>query len=261
MIRVETYGPVTLIEGDCLKLVPELDLRADHVFADPAYEEILHLAAGGSSIRRTDGHQDTGVLDFAPIDAIRPEYVRLFEGRVAGWFMNFCTLEGIGRWADEINASQMKYKRACVWHKTDYKPQMNGQGPAFSCEAFVAAWAGKGYSKWNRGGHDGHYEYPSKARSRDGRHKCEKPLPLLEAMVRDFTQPGDLILDPFMGSGSMALACLATGRRFIGIELQPHYFDICIERVEGFRAAPRLFDPFDRPIQSKMNLTTQEAAE
>lgn len=250
-------GPVTLMEGNCLELVLEHDLVADHVIADPPYEAILHEAKSSGTIQRVNGREADGALDFEPIDEIREQYVALFEGRIAGWFINFCTIEGVARWQAAINASRMKYKRSGTWHKTDYKPQMNGQGPAFSLECLVAAWAGRGHSRWNAGGRDihyphFHYDMPSKGPTRHGAHKCEKPLPLLQQLLLDFTQPGELVIDPFMGSGSMALACLATGRRFIGIELQSHYFDVSVERVRAFKAAPQLFDPFEKPEQVKL---------
>jgi hypothetical protein len=55
-------------------------------------------------------------------------------------------------------------------------------------------------------------------------HPYGKPLALMTWLVRDLTRPGDLVLDPFMGCGTTGLACLALGRRFIGIEREPHYF-------------------------------------
>jgi DNA modification methylase len=55
---------------------------------------------------------------------------------------------------------------------------------------------------------------------------------LLKELLRDFTQPGDVVLDPFMGSGSLGVACLETGRRFVGIELNPDYFAAACQRIE-----------------------------
>jgi adenine-specific DNA-methyltransferase len=56
-----------------------------------------------------------------------------------------------------------------------------------------------------------------------GRHPCQKPLPLVVELLEHLTQPDDLILDPFMGSGTTGVACLQTGRRFLGIEIDPDY--------------------------------------
>jgi hypothetical protein len=63
-------------------------------------------------------------------------------------------------------------------------------------------------------------------------HPYEKPLSLMERLIRIYTNPGDTVLDPFMGSGTTGVACLNLGRRFIGIEKDPEYFRIAMERME-----------------------------
>ena len=60
-------------------------------------------------------------------------------------------------------------------------------------------------------------------------------------IVSLFTQPGDTVLDPFMGSGSTGIACLKTGRKFIGIELDNRYFDRACTRIEQFTRQPDMF--------------------
>lgn len=63
-------------------------------------------------------------------------------------------------------------------------------------------------------------------------HPHEKPLPLLRGMLAHSTNPGDTVLDPFMGSGSTGVACALMGRKFIGIELDTTYFDMACRRIE-----------------------------
>lgn len=62
-------------------------------------------------------------------------------------------------------------------------------------------------------------------------HPTEKPVELLRVFVENSTLPGDVVIDPFMGSGSTGLACVATGRRFIGVEVDPEYFATCEKRL------------------------------
>ena len=62
-------------------------------------------------------------------------------------------------------------------------------------------------------------------------HKTQKPLPLMLWVIESCTNPGDLILDPFCGSGTTGVACVQTGRRFIGIEIDPGYADIARTRI------------------------------
>ena len=62
-------------------------------------------------------------------------------------------------------------------------------------------------------------------------HTCEKPVDILSRIIRVSSRPGDIVLDPFMGSGSTGIACLQEGRRFIGIEKEQKYFDVAKERI------------------------------
>lgn len=65
-----------------------------------------------------------------------------------------------------------------------------------------------------------------------GLHPTQKPVPLLEYLVKTYTNEGDTVLDNCMGSGSTGVACIKTGRRFIGIEKDPQYFQIAKDRIE-----------------------------
>ena len=70
-----------------------------------------------------------------------------------------------------------------------------------------------------------------------GLHPTQKPVPLLEYLVNTYTNPGELVLDNCMGSGSTGVACARTGRRFIGIEMDPAYFAIAKKRIEEAEAS------------------------
>ena len=62
-------------------------------------------------------------------------------------------------------------------------------------------------------------------------HPTQKPVSLLEYLVKTYTNPGEVVLDNCMGSGSTGVACVNTGRRFIGMELDQGYFDIAVKRI------------------------------
>ena len=66
-------------------------------------------------------------------------------------------------------------------------------------------------------------------------HPTQKPVDLLEYLIKTYTNDGDLVLDNCMGSGSTGVACLNTNRKFIGIELDENYFIIAKNRIEGIR--------------------------
>lgn len=63
-------------------------------------------------------------------------------------------------------------------------------------------------------------------------HPTQKPVDLLEYLIKTYTNEGDLVLDFTMGSGSTGVACLNTNRKFIGIELDEKYFNIAKDRIE-----------------------------
>lgn len=63
-------------------------------------------------------------------------------------------------------------------------------------------------------------------------HPTQKPVPLLEYMIKTYTNEGETVLDPFMGAGSTGVACANTGRNFIGCELLENYYDIACKRIE-----------------------------
>lgn len=89
-----------------------------------------------------------------------------------------------------------------------------------------------------------HTNYPKNVlefgKDRPSKHPTQKPVALMEYMVKTYTNPGDTVLDFTMGSGTTGVACRNLGRSFIGIELDQGYFDIAKERIERVRREPRL---------------------
>ena len=83
----------------------------------------------------------------------------------------------------------------------------------------------------------------------DNDHPCPKPIAFMEWAVKTASLEGQTILDPFMGSGTTGVACAKLGRRFIGIELEPRYFDIACKRIDEAYRQPRLFK--DEPPKPK----------
>ena len=78
-----------------------------------------------------------------------------------------------------------------------------------------------------------------------GFHSAQKPIALMEYLIKTYTNKGDLVLDNCIGSGTTAIACVKTGRSFIGIEKEKKYVDIARQRIEEERQKPiqtKLFD-------------------
>lgn len=224
---------ITLIRGDCIKVLPTLG-RADHFIFDPPFEDEMHKAKKARARKlRTDGHAELKPLTFPAIGSLRERVTPLIARQCNSWVLAFCSPEGIAAWRDAIEANGIRYKRACFYCKTDAAPQFNGQGPAFAVEPFVTAWCGRSVSKWNGGGRKNWFPHQTNGLERQGEHETEKPLSLLLELVRLFTKEGDLVCDPFMGTGALALACAVTNRRYVGIELDQRFYKIACARMDG----------------------------
>jgi len=220
--------------GDCLRGLMELpDRSVDHVLSDPPYEAEAHTKQ-----RRT---KETGAefakvvecpLNFAPISGAERVQIAREMGRIARrWVIVFCQAEAVQAWREALQDGGLVYKRACVWIKPDAMPQLTGDRPGMGYESIVVAHT-PGRSVWNGGGRVGVYEF-NKNRSdleRTG-HPTQKPLALMEALVRDFTDAGDLVCDPYSGSGTTGVACRRLGRSFVGWEVSPDYHAMALQRL------------------------------
>jgi hypothetical protein len=117
--------------------------------------------------------------------------------------------------------------RCGVWLKPDSAPQFTGDRPGTGWEAVLILHR-EGKKSWNGGGHHATWVHGVE---RNNVHPTQKPLALVRKWVRDFTDPGDLILDPFGGSGTTAVAATHEGRRCLIVEKEERYCTIIRHRV------------------------------
>jgi DNA modification methylase len=194
-----------------------------------------------------------GALSFDAMNEDLRQFVCNEVERITnGWFIAFCQAEAVSYWRDCIETAGMKYKAPMIWVKPDGMPQFNGQGPGMGYESMTAGWSGTGHSKWNGGGRHGVFIIP-KGESERNVHETQKPVRLMSELVRLFTNVGETVLDPFMGSASTGVACVKLQRKFIGIELEERYFEASCKRIEEAYRQPDLFiEPTAKPIQEKL---------
>jgi site-specific DNA-methyltransferase (adenine-specific) len=231
-------GNATLYLGECLEVMRSLE-PVDHIISDPPYEDELHGAIG--RIRRSDGVEMISDLGFEGINATRGDVTRACVALSSGWLILFTLAEGVRAWRDEIQANGAKYDTCLAWVKPDSTPRMNGQGAARGFECAVTAWCGTGYRSWNAGGKRGVYTHLVNNAERTGLHPTEKPRRLMSELISDFTKPGQVILDPFMGSGTTGVSAVMAGRRFIGIERDPDHFKLACKRIEDAQRQGDMF--------------------
>jgi site-specific DNA-methyltransferase (adenine-specific) len=235
--REEIIGDCRLLLGDCRDILPQIE-SADHTISDPPYEKEAHRK--DRRVMRKDGLV-AGALSFDAMNEDLRQFVCLESARICkGWFIAFCQAEGVSYWRDCIETARMRYKAPMIWVKPDGMPQFNGQGPGMGYESMVAAWAGEGHSKWNGGGRHGVFIIP-KGESERNVHETQKPIRLMSELVKLFSNQGETVLDPFMGSASTGVACVKLDRKFIGIEKDEKYFEASCKRIEEAYKQPRLF--------------------
>lgn len=227
----------TVIEGDCLRVLPTIpDRAAAHVITDPPYSEHVHavgqihksqIGKPGRKPGQGSG-EDFGFAALTPRDL---DGLAAAAARIATrWTLVFCDQEGADNWRLAMRANGLPPLRHGLWLKPDAMPQLTGDRPANGAEAIVIAHP-EGRKRWNGGGRPAVWTYCIERNDRC--HTTQKPVPLMLQLVEDFTDPGELVLDPFCGSGTTGVACLRLGRRFIGIEKDPKYAAIARERLRA----------------------------
>lgn len=220
-------------DGECiagLSLLP--DASIDVAITDPPYEAEAHTSQ--RLVARAGGRLEVEPLTFPPItEEQRTESARQMARLARRWILVFCQLEGAMKWRAALETAGAVYKRTCLWVKPDGKPQYSGDRPGIGYECIVACHA-PGRSTWNGGGAHGVFIVNKGGDVRTG-HQTQKPLALMELLVRLFSNKGELVVDPFAGSGTTGVAAIRLGRRFLGWEMNPEYAAIARRRLSSAR--------------------------
>ena len=217
---------VTLYHGDAFNILPILaDKSVDAVITDPPYTERTHTKA-----RSLTGTTVTeGIQAFASITDAALSSALMSMGRVTrGWVI--ATLDYRHAVQFDVEPPQgLKCQRLGVWVKTNPTPQLTGDRPAQGWESIAYFHRADTRSRWNGGGVHGNYTM--RIADPEG-HPTAKPLPLIQDLVRKFTNRGDVVLDPFAGSGTTLRAAVNEGRRAIGVEIEERYCELIARRLD-----------------------------
>ncbi len=232
--RTETIGDCTLFHGDCIDILPRIE-QVDCMLTDPPYGDGAS-AVYGQYDKAIAGNEDP----LLNCTMLRSAYHCLRKNATIYNFTNWKHedfLRGyIGRY------SQLKVRHSLIWDKG----MKMGADFRTAHERILVLEKGKpGYQRKDFADVQRH----SMPQHTAVTHPHEKPLGLLKGMLAHSTQPGDTILDPFMGSGSTGVACALMGRKFIGIELDAAYFDMACRRVEAAYRQGNLFEGIEEPLK------------
>lgn len=251
----------TVYHGDCREMLPQLG-AVDHVITDPPYAaRAMKNARTAETIKR---RRDGQVYDFgyeALSDQMRTAVADLMTPLVGRWAIFWCDLESWHKWRADVERAGLCYVRGGIWTRENAAPQFSGDRPAQGVEACVIAHASGQRLRWNGGGRAAAWVGPIvNSRTLARMHASPKPEWLMTQIVADFTDPGDLILDPFGGSGTTAVAAKRLGRRCILIEREEKYCEIAARRLSQ-GALPMFDEPLERIVRKlkKPNLSLLEA--
>ena len=245
--RREVIGNATLYLGDCIEILPHLS-KVDCVITDPPFESEAHtlqrrVKRGQHSIGVDDRKALNTPLSFEPLSfETRTDSGRLIAAMTKRWAIVFCQCEASQLW--RVALEPMSYRRTGIWIKPDGMPQYSGDRPGMGYESIVFCHA-PGRSRWNGGGRVGVFTHNKNSGGKHD-HETQKPVPLMRELVSLFTDYGETIADPFMGSGTTGIACVNLGRKFIGVEIHEPYFDIAVERITNAQRQKPLFEAYDK---------------
>lgn len=223
--------------GDSRGLLQELDdASVDLICTDPPYNLATYSTGNIKMSWRKEFNNDVAVWDqqaFDPQDWLAPLKRVL---KPTGTLFAFTSYNLIGRWHQVFDPVFDTFQ-FIVWHKTNPPPKLYRAGFLNSCELIVAVW-NKGHT-WNFGRQRDMHNFieapicAGSERLKNPRHPTQKPVAVLGHLIELATNPGDVVLDPFMGVGSTGVAALELGRRFVGLEIDPLYFAAAEKRVKA----------------------------
>lgn len=240
-VEFETYEP-TLIRGDCLVSLRELeDSSVDLILTDPPYNLGLFMQNRDTNLHamRENYFGAAGWDDYdfdqwvESMDKFFSEAARVV--RKGGSMVVFMAVIKVETLIGLAQKNGFYYKTTGTWHKLNPMPRNMNLHFINSTESWVYFTYGARTGTFNNNGKAVH-DYietsvtPMSERSY-GKHPTQKPVALMAHFINLLSNPGDLVLDPFMGSGSTGVAAKAAGRRFCGIELDDTYFDIASKRL------------------------------
>lgn len=257
----------TLLKGDSFKLLKKLESKSvDMIFADPPY----FLSSGGISCH--SGKQvsvNKGEWDYTKTIEDRIKYHRKWIAlcrevlKDNGTIMISSTLHSVYAIGVALELEGYSIINNIIWRKTNPAPNLACRCFTHSTETII--WARKQLTLKKKGTHYFNYEAmkeenggkqmkdfwefediepeifesatASKSEKKQGKHPTQKPIKLLERLIIASTKEGDLVLDPFNGSGTTGIVANSLKRSYIGIELDKEYLDLSLKRYKDLKNA------------------------
>ena len=226
-----------LMQGDCLELMKNIpDKSIDLIVTDLPY--LISTINGGGTINNVKKlNKSLQELDTAniimgyDIKHFGEHFIRIMkEINIYFW----CNKTQIPEYFEfYVGEHKCKFDILC-WHKTNALPTYSNK---YLTDTEYLLYFRKGKGKCFPCSYEDaktYYNAPINIKDKERyNHPTVKPLPIIEKIVRNSSREGEIVFDPFMGSGTTGVACINTNRDFIGMELDEKYFNIAKERIEN----------------------------
>lgn len=217
---------ITIFHGNSLEIIPSLS-EVDLILTDPPYSAVtMNNALTYSS--EEHGLGGTTFVPFSITEETLREILLKAAEKLKRWSIVFCDWRHCASFGDRPPVG-LKFVRFGIWNKPDGAPQFTGDRPALGWEAIACMHKEFVKLDWNGGGRRSVWTY-NVERQANG-HPTPKPLPLMNEMITLFSNKGETVLDPFMGSGTTLRAAKDLGRKAIGIEIEEKYCEIAVKRL------------------------------
>ena len=231
-----TFDKCTLKLGDATAVVKEYlaqGLKVDAIITDPPY----HISKTNNFSTMNNPRKGVYFGDWDDAFDVRGwigDYTKLLKEN--GCIIVFCSYLYISILIEELKRNDIDVKDILVWKKSNPMPRNINRRYVQDME--FAIWGVKKNAKWtfNKPNDIPYlrsiFETATVSGKERTKHPTQKSLELMQRIIQIHTNPDDLILDPFMGSGTTGVAALMEKRRFMGIEINPEYFELSIQRMK-----------------------------
>ena len=184
---------------------------------------------------------------------ILEEFIELYYKKLkpGGTCIVWFDIEKISYLIEMMKKNKLQQFRWFVWVKTNPQPLNSKINYLSNAKEIAVSFVKKNKAIYNSSYNKGAYFYPIAA-GKDRFHPTQKSLPLFEELIKEHTNEGDLVVDTFLGSGTTAVAAKRTGRRFIGSEIDPDYFEKIEHRVAS---CPAPEDVVSKPEEFEVSPT------
>ena len=238
---------------DCLEGMKRIpDGSVDLIITDPPYE---HVKGGMKSKKynvgtwKAESYMNTKMSDFKKEDIFIFLNVSIKKMKKVNMYI-FCSKLQLAHYFDYINQNKKLKYDLLVWDKSSVDDKYSMKSSKFftqDIEYIVRIYeSGVSLKKvWNKDGTKSdsrYYMKRQKFQQPKGSHGTMKPTELIERFIKLSSIENDLVLDPFMGSGTTAIACMNTKRNFIGFELDKTYYEKSLERIKNHAPQTDIFN-------------------